>query len=163
MINTNVKRRKFLIEVENWFAVHPNKPGDWICYRTVICNALLKFLPYIDMNKLKAITIINEMHEKFNNNEIFRSKNFLHLFPFKISSKPKVSYLLVDKSRGSYPIVAYNIIKSGSKSSRYQALKNSIEDINKNSGQIIDMLLTFHEKLDEEKQKKLQLLFHYED
>lgn len=146
----------FFVFKDKTFAHRQNKTDNYVCYRTVIAHALMWKLNHSSRDQ--AIQAFNDFIDAVRSSTEHEDDSFLSLFITKM--RDKTGYIIVDKSRGYYPLVAYPF-KNKKGAPRAQALQFAVEDLSENLPQIIDVLE--HTKdWDGELQKNLQdNFFHY--
>ena len=110
-----------------------------ICYRTIICHALFA----IYKNKQPAQEYFNQLIEAFKNKspQPYINKDFLSLYSV-IMESDETGYLLVDHTRGCYPLVFYtdsnsDDFQNNPSASRVSAFSNVLEDFEKGIDKII--------------------------
>lgn len=146
---------QFRIFNEKDFAHRKTKPDKYVCYRTVLSHALQRKLRIT--NRDEARNTFLKLKKAVDLEQQFTDDEFVFFYPVKMGSK--TGYLIIDKSRGYYPLVLYPFKVTGG--TRTQALKMVLKDMAEN----IDALLTI---LQREKSWNAQLqanlqdrVFHY--
>jgi len=142
------------------FARRVGKPDGYVCYRTIICHALFAY------NKEFGDDIKNlfeALYSDYEHSEIYQKEHFLEAYPVPMDNGS--GYLLVDKTKGCFPLVFYPSSKNTndlSRGSRKEALDNTFIDLNNNIKNIIDVFAKYKEKKwDKPLQDNLQNYFDY--
>src|SRR5436853_7703901 len=108
---------QFRIFTEKEFAHRRNKPDKYVCYRTVLSHALLRKLRLSSGEEAKKALFA--FKQAVDSGRQFTDDEFIFFYPVKMGEK--TGYLIVDKSRGYYPLVLYPYNINGE--TRTQALK----------------------------------------
>ncbi len=151
----------FMIFKHNKFAHRETKSDNYVCYRTVICHALhckINHVPKDGDPELEATNTFKAFAHAVLNLSEHEDDSFLSLFICKM--KNQLGYVIIDKCRGYYPLIAYPYTnKTGAP--RSEALKYAVNDIDENLSSIIKELRS-HKDWSYDLQKKLQDdFFHY--
>lgn len=147
----------FLVFKDHNFAHRQNKADSYVCYRTVICHALMWKLNHSSTQD-EAVLAFQDFVNVVRTSTEHEDKTFLSLYIAKMQNK--TGYIIVDKSRGYYPLVAYPF-KNKKGAPRSEALKYSVEDLSVNLSKIIDELEK-RKDWNSELQNNLQnSFFHY--
>lgn len=146
----------FLIFKDHEFAHRTNKSDNYVCYRSVICHALLWKINHSSTNE--ALQSFNNFAAAVTSSNEHEDDTFLSLYIAKM--RDMTGYIIVDKSRGYYPLVAYPFPnKKGAP--RSLALCYAVEDLYDNLSKIITKLNN-NKDWSIELQKELQNdFFHY--
>lgn len=139
------------------FAKRCGKPNTYVCYRTVICHALLNKLIISDQNK--AANSFNNLSNAITQETTLPNEtDFLRLYIVPMEDD-KNGFLLVDDSKGHYPLVFYPH-QNRQGAPRSEALKKVITDLNIKKEKILT-LLDNADSWDNTLQKNLQEIFTY--
>jgi hypothetical protein len=125
----------FIVFKDHLFAHRKNKSDNYVCYRTVICHALLWKINH--SSKEEAIQAFVDFAQAVRNSKEHEDKTFLSLFIAEMRNEK--GYIIVDKSRGYYPLVAYPF-KNKKGAARSEALQYAIEDLSENLPKICEVL-----------------------
>ncbi len=144
----------------NRFARRNGKPENYICYRTVICHALFE---QYQKNPDGISDTIEGLYNAYQNDTSFDSDTLL-IYP--VSMSDKTGYLLVDKTRGCFPLIFYPFKvnpDNPSITSRKNALGAVLNDL-KNNVDKISLKFNSHNQWSNELQNDLQNnCFNYGD
>ena len=139
-----------------------------ICYRKAICYPLFRYLSKGN-NKQSSVDEFLQMASAFKKNEAFILKGYLELHPIPTLGDHKDGWLMIDPSRGYYPLVFYpdshsERNKNQPNKTRVSALETTINKIKKRKAEIFDIMLqqlNSGEKWSMEMEAKLEPFFEY--
>lgn len=128
----------FLVFDNQQFAHRASKTDNYVCYRTVICHALLwKMNHPTGASREEVIESFNSFANAVRNTVEHEDRSFLSIFIAHM--RGEIGYIVVDKSRGYYPLVAYPFVnKKGA--TRAAALREAIDDLSNNLIPILNEL-----------------------
>lgn len=146
----------FLVFKDKKFAHRASKPDNYVCYRTVICHALHWKMNHSTSED--AIQAFKAFATALNNSTEHEDSTFLSLYAAQMRND--TGYVIVDKSRGYYPLVVYPYTnKQGAP--RTTALHYAVDGLAQNLSLIINQLEN-HQDWNMELQQSLQNdFFHY--
>lgn len=129
----------FIVFNDHKFAHRIIKSDNYVCYRTVICHALFWKMNHTTPENAitEAVNAFNDFANAVNNSLEHEDNTFLSLFICPMRNQ--TGYIIVDKSRGYYPLVAYPFTnKMGA--SRAEALRFAVSDLSDHLTEIINTL-----------------------
>lgn len=149
---------KYLIFQDRHFAHRENKPDGYVCYRTIICHALLKKIQRSSVEEAKLEFL--KFRGAFENGSEFHSLDFVSFYPVQMSQN--TGFLLVDKSQGYYPLVIYPSPKV-SGASRRSAFKSVLDDLHDNIDELLKRLVARNEWNSDLQLELQSSVFHYSE
>lgn len=85
-------------------------PSGFISYRLVVCHALKNLFEVEGgTNKSDCMQLLGQLLDSYNNNIPFEKDNFVALYQFETNISNNCSSLVVDKSKGCYPLILYDL------------------------------------------------------
>ena len=136
----------------DWLFLDRNShtPSEYISYRHFICHGLHSLLHCQGINECK--NEFEKLKNAFEKNLSYANENFVRLYQIN-ALNGDTGCVLIDETQWCYPLIFDN-------QQRINALKNSINDIDKNLDNIISHL-SKNENWDKSMQDNLEKIYHF--
>jgi len=151
--------------IEKRLLIHPYlSPSP--CYRKVVCYSIFRFLKA--NNPESAQQELTKLKEHVEKNDLYLIEKFIEAYPLTKSEAGDIGFLVVESSRGCYPLVCYANSHSelgGVKNKpRKSGFKAALRVLEKNHSKIFPILLSYikeHKEWDAELESMLREFFEY--
>ena len=143
---------------EGWFCRRQDKPKrKYICYRSVICHILFNALKAKDDSSSKEI--LNRITDAVKHT-INLSCDYIEIYHVK-NGDNKTPLILVDQTKGTFPLIFHSYKKSRGSGTRITALQESLSDLNNKQDELF-ILMNNYDNWNIELQDELQKVFTYQ-
>lgn len=143
--------------IDSGFLKHPQQKHN-PCYRKIICFSLFRYIKGNDMQH--GLNEFNRLINHVEDGNLYILTKFLELYPFPMTDDGKIGYLLVEPSRGCFPLVIYPNQHSQNGKTRKSGFHTALSKLRKNQSEIFKAL-NEHSEWSFELEAKLERLFGY--
>ena len=146
--------------IESSLLKHPHQVNP--CYRKVICYSFFRYLK--QNNQTLAQTEFTRMANCVEKKQLFLLSNFLGIYPTLMTENGDQGYIIVESTRGCFPLVIYpdshSQINNIANKTRKSALSTVLWKLKTNQVKIFETL-DEHDEWTLELESKLEKLFEY--